>query len=162
MVNILEIDKQVIKDNELNCIGAQYLMKDLSYEYWNWVEVKCDKMFKEITELNNRKKSENPSYHELQIWCSDMWAVLWKGWLMGKNTITHSNFDFSWSTSTEADYHKMNIMHNAGVTDDNSGLFYKAKYMNTLPFDSQEPRKETASWHYWDWIQKTKEKSCLI
>jgi hypothetical protein len=56
-----------------------------------------------------------------------MWAVLWKGWLMGKNTITHSNFDFSWSTSSEADYHKMNIMHNAGVTNDSSGLFYKAK-----------------------------------
>jgi hypothetical protein len=34
--------------------------------------------------------------------------------------------------------------------------------MNTLPFDSEEPKKETASWYYWDWIQKTKEKSCLI
>jgi hypothetical protein len=163
MCSIMEIDKQLVKDNELNCIGAQYLMKGIDYDYWNWVEEKCDKMFKEITELNNRKKAENPQYHELQIWCSDMWAVLWKGWLMGKNTITHSNFDFSWSTSSEADYHKMNIMHNAGVTNDNSGLFYKAKYMNELPYNnSPEPRKDTANWHYWDWIQKTAEKSCLI
>jgi hypothetical protein len=138
-------------------------MKDLSYEYWNWVEIKCDKMFKEITELNNRKKAENPSYHELQIWCSDMWAVLWKGWLMGKNTITHPNFEFSWSTSSEADYHKMNIMHNAGVTDNNSGLFYKAQYIYQLPYNqSPEPNKHTANWHYWDWVQKTAEKSCLI
>jgi len=163
MCSIMEIDKQVIKDNELNCIGAQYLMKDLSYEYWNWVEVKCDKMFKEITELNNRKKSENPQYHELQIWCSDMWAVLWKGWLMGKNTITHPNFEFSWSTSSEADYHKMNIMHNAGVTNDSSGLFYKAQYIYQLPYNqSPEPSKHTANWYYWDWVQKTAKKSCLI
>jgi hypothetical protein len=163
MCSIMEINKQVIKDNELNCIGAQYLMKDLSYEYWNWVEEKCDKMFKEITELNNRKKAENPSYHELQIWCSDMWAVLWKGWLIGKNTITHPNFDFSWSTSSEADYHKMNIMHNAGVTDNNSGLFYKAQYIYQLPYNiSPEPNKNTANWHYWNWVQKTAEKSCLI
>ena len=163
MCSIMEIDKQLVKDNELNCIGAQYLMKGIDYDYWNWVEEKCDKMFKEITELNNQKKAENPQYHELQIWCSDMWAVLWKGWLMGKNTITHPNFDFSWSTSSEADYHKMNIMHNAGVTDNNSGLFYKAKYMNELPYNnSPEPRKNVANWFYWDWVQKTAEKSCLV
>ena len=58
MCSIMDIDKQLIKDNELNCIGAQYLMKDLSYEYWNWVEVKCDKMFKEITEKNNKKNKK--------------------------------------------------------------------------------------------------------
>lgn len=163
MCSIMGIDKQLVKDNELNCIGAQYLMKDLSYEYWDWVEVKCDKMFKEITELNHLKKQENPGYHEIQIWTSDMWAVLWKGWLMGKNTITHPNFNFSWGTSSEKDYHEMNIMHNAGVTDGNSGLFYKANYMNQLPYNNApEPRKNTASWYYWNWIQKTAEKSCLV
>ena len=113
-------------------------------------------------ELNNRKKQENPSYHELQIWCSDMWAVLWKGWLMGKNTITHPNFEFSWSTSSEADYQKMNIMHKAGVTNDSSGLFYKAKYMNELPYNnSPEPNKNTANWYYWDWVMKVSKKTCL-
>ena len=174
MCEIMEIPKELLKENELNCIGAQYLMKGLDYDYWDWVEHKCDRLFKEITELNNHKialdrahthSPDSPPrvpYHELQIWCADMWAVLWKGWLMGKHTITHENFDFSWGTSSEQEYHKMNIMHNAGVVDDKSGLFYKAKYMNQLPFDSPEPNKETASWHYWNWIQKTKEKSCLI
>jgi hypothetical protein len=162
MCNIMEIPKELVKENEHNCIGAQYLMKHIDTHYWDWVEQKCDRLFKEITDLNTKKKQENPSYHELQIWCSDMWAVLWKGWLMGFKTITHPNFDFSWGTSSETEYHKLNIMHNAGVTNDSSGLFYKSKYMNTLPFDSEEPRKDTASWHYWDWVQKTKEKSCLI
>jgi hypothetical protein len=162
MCNIMEIPKELVKENEHNCIGAQYLMKHIDTHYWDWVEQKCDRMFKEITDLNTKKKQENPSYHELQIWCSDMWAVLWKAWLLGHKTITHPNFDFSWGTSSETEYHKLNIMHNAGVTNDSSGLFYKSKYMNTLPFDSEEPRKDTASWHYWDWVQKTKEKSCLL
>jgi len=174
MCEIMEIPKELVKENELNCIGAQYLMKGLDYDYWDWVEHKCDRMFKEITDLNNQKVAldrahthspDSPprvAYHPLQIWCSDMWAVLWKGWLMGKKTITHKNFDFSWGTSSEKDYFDMNIMHNAGVVNDTSGLFYKAKYMNELPFNSPEPNKETASWHYWNWIQKTKEKSCLI
>ena len=173
MCNIMEIPKELVKENELNCIGAQYLMKHIDTHYWDWVEHKSDRLFKEITDLNNEKVSldrhtvnegepTRVPYHPLQIWCSDMWAVLWKGWLMGKKTITHENFNFSWGTSSEKDYYDMNIMHNAGVVNDTSGLFYKAKYMNELPFDSPEPNQETASWHYWNWIQKTKEKSCLI
>jgi len=174
MCDIMEIPKELVKENELNCIGAQYIMKGLDYDYWNWVEIKSDRMFKEITDLNNEKialdrahthSPDSPPrvpYHEIQIWCSDMWAVLWKGWLMGKKTITHPNFDFSWGTSSKEDYFKMNIMHNAGVVNDTSGLFYKAKYMNELPFDSPEPKQDTASWYYWFWIQQTKKKSCLI
>jgi hypothetical protein len=59
-----------------------------------------------------------------------MWSVLWNGWKLGYETITHSNFDFSWATSSQDDYNKMNIMHNAGVTNNNNGLFYKANWMN--------------------------------
>ena len=173
MCEIMEIPKELVKENELNCIGAQYLMKGIDYDYWDWVEHKCDRMFKEITDLNNEKvqldkHTVNPGepartpYHPLQIWCSDMWAVLWKAWLMGKKTVTHPNFNFSWGTSTEKDFFEMNIMHNAGVTNSTSGWFYKADYITKLPFDSNEPKRESASWHYWNWIQKTKEKSCLI
>jgi hypothetical protein len=120
-------------------------------------------MFKEITELNNQKKLENPHYHELQIWCSDMFAVLWKGWLMGYKTITHPNFDFSWGTSTEDDYHRLNIMHNAGVVNNQSGLFYKGDWMQRLPYNNApEPRTNTASWWYWKSVQNTGKRSCLL
>jgi hypothetical protein len=163
MCSIMDIDKELVKQNELNCIGAQYLMKGINYEYWDWVEKKCEILFKDITQLNNQKLKENPSYHTLQIWCSDMWAVLWKGWLMGYETVTHSNFDFSWGTSSEEQYHSMNIMHNAGVVNNTSGLFYKADYMNTLPYNtSPQLNKGTASWYYWDWVQRTGLKSVLL
>ena len=161
MCEIMELDEQLIKDNEMNAIGAQYLMKGIDYSFWDRVESDSEKLFKQITDLNNIKKTQQPSYHELQIWCSDMWAVLWGGWRRGAETICHPNFEFSWGTSTKDDYQRLNIMHNAGVTSSTSGLFYKSNYMNTLPYDSVEPTKGTASWWYWDWVMRTGKRTCL-
>ena len=162
MCEIMQLPEELIQENELNAIGAQYLMKNIDYHYWNRVEEDSELLFKQITELNNQIKITNPSYHELQIWCADMWAVLWGAWRKGWKTNCIPQFDFSWGTSTEADFHKMNIMHNAGVTDSNSGLFFKAEYMNELPYGKElDIKVGTASWHYWNWINKTGQKTCL-
>ena len=172
MCKIVNIDKQIVKDNELNAIGAQYLMKGLTYEFWDNVERDSERLFKEITELNNEKiqldrhtmgpDEVRQPYHPLQIWCADMWSVLWNGWKLGKETICHKDLEFSWATSTESDWHRLNIFHNAGVTNSTSGLFYKAEYMNQLPYNqAPEPTKNTASWHYWNEIQETAKKTVL-
>jgi hypothetical protein len=163
MCEIVDIDKQIIKDNELNAIGAQYLMKGIDEAFWERVERDSERLFKEITDINNQKVKENPTYHPLQIWCADMWAVLWNGWKMGYETVCHSNFEFSWGTSDINTYNKCNIFHNAGVTDGNSGYFYKAQWMNELPYGKQLTITDnTASNEYWKWIQRTGETSCLI
>lgn len=163
MCEIVDIDKQIIKDNELNCIGAQYILKDIDYNFWDNVEHDCERLFKEITELNNQKKANDPKYHELQIWCADMWAVLWNGWKRGKVTVCHDDLQFSWATSVDGDWDKYNIFHNAGVTNDKDGLFYKCNYMNKLPYNENlNIKPNTTSWHYWNIIQKTGKKSCLL
>ena len=163
MCEIMEMDESVIEANEMNAIGAQYLMKEIDYQFWNRVEKDSELLFRQITDLNNIKKTETPSYHELQIWCSDMWAVLWGGWRRGAKTNCHPNFEFSWGTSTKDDYHKLNIMHNAGVTSSGHGLFYKAQYMNSLPYDAELTINDnTASKKYWEWIEKTALKSKLL
>lgn len=173
MCEIVDIDKQIVKDNELNAIGAQYLMKGLTYEFWDNVEKDCERLFKEITELNNEKiqldrhtmgpdEARQP-YHPIQIWCADMWAVLWNGWKLGNETICHPQLEFSWATSTEADWNRLNIFHNAGVTNASSGLFYKAEYMNELPYNKNlQIRENTASWNYWNEICETAKKSVLV
>jgi len=163
MCEISGIGKELVKSNELNSIGAQYIMKGLSHYYWDRVERECEIMFKDINNLNNLKKQEDPSHHELQIWCADMWAVLWQGWKMGYETVCHPNLDFSWATSNEEDYKRMNIFHNAGITGNDSGQFYKAGYMNTLPYNENlQIKPNTASWYYWNEIQKTAKKSVLL
>lgn len=163
MCEIVGIDKKVVEDNELNSIGAQYLMKGINADYWVEVEKDCEKLYKDITELNNKKKAIEPSYHELQIWCSDMWAVLWNGWKKGKETICHPDLEFAWATSTEEEWNKLNIFHNAGVTGADQGLFYKALFINDVPFNKTiKVNDGTASKKYWEIIEKTAKKSILI
>lgn len=163
MCEIVSIPKHVIHKNELNSIGAQYLMKRVNARFWAEVEIDSERLYKEITEINNIKKRENPAYHELQIWTSDMWAVLWGGWKMGKETICHADLEFAWATSTLADWEKLNIYHNAGCTGSGQGLFYKADYMNKLPYNEVLDIKErTASKKYWEIIQEVAKKSVLL
>jgi hypothetical protein len=92
-----------------------------------------------------------------------MWAVLWNAWKMRVHTECHPNMEFSWATSTEEDYKRMNIFHNAGVTNTTEGRFYKAQYMDKLPYNEKLEIKEgTASWHYWKWVQLTAKNTVLI
>ena len=163
MCSMMGIDEKVVEENELNGIGAQYIMKGIDYEFWNNVEIECEKLFVNITELNRIKKLDDPTYHELQIWCADMWAVLWNGWKLGKKTICHPNMEFSWATSSENLWNTCNIFHNAGAVNSTSGLFYKADYMNKLPYNEILDIKEgTTSYEYWKLIQNTAKKSVLI
>lgn len=183
MCEIVGIDKQIVKDNELNCIGAQYLLKDIDWHFWDNVERDSERLFREITDLNNYKiyldnqklseekkegKPERPPYHPLQIWCADMWAVLWNGWKLGKQTVCVEDLQFAWATSGEDEWYKYNIFHNAGVTDDikatadTEGLFYKADYMNKTPYnDELKIRPGTSSLKYWEIIKKYGKKSIL-
>jgi hypothetical protein len=163
MCEIVSIPKHIVKSNELNSIGAQYIMKGINWRFWEEVEKDSERLFKEITELNNIKKRENPSYHELQIWCADMWAVLWGLWKLGKETICDPDLEFSWGTSTEGDWDRLKIFHNAGVVSGNDGLFYKANYINRYPYgDELEIKGGTASKKYYDLVKEVGQKSVLL
>jgi hypothetical protein len=163
MCKIANIDEQLVKDNELNSIGAQYLMKNINARYWDDVERLSERLFVDISQLNNQKKQADPTHHELQIWCADMWAVLWEAWKRGYKTNCEEDIQFGWATSGTDDWTRFNIFHNAGVTDSNGGLFYKAEYMNEYPYNKPlEIKKDSASWYYWNEIQETSMKSCLI
>lgn len=162
MCDIVGINKQIVKDNELNTIGAQYIMKGINYAFWDNVEIDSERLFKEITDINNEKKEKDPSYHELQIWCSDMWVVLWNGWKLGKETLCVPELEFSWGTGSIEDFDKFNIFHNAGVVNSQGGLFYKADYQNSYPYEIILDIKEnSASGRYWKEIQEICKKSVL-
>lgn len=173
MCEIVNIDPKIVEDNELNSIGAQYIMKGITSKFWENVEMDSEKLFTDITELTNQKvqldrrtmppgESRIP-YHPIQIWCADMWAVLWNGWKMGYKTICHENLEFSWATSPKNSWNTFNIFHNAGVVNSETGLFYKAYYMDKLPYKENLNIKEgTTSYEYWKLIQKTGDKSVLL
>jgi hypothetical protein len=165
MCNIVGIDKQLVKDNELNSIGAQYLMKGIDASFWEDVEKDSEKLFKDITDLNNQKiildkhtvnpgEPSQPLYHPLQIWCADMWAVLWNGWKRGNQSICHNDLQFSWATSHIGEWDKYNINHNAGVVDNKTGLFYKGLYQKTPPPKNLEINDKNCSFNYYQLVKQ--------
>jgi hypothetical protein len=191
MCTITSMPPEVIKENELNSIGAQYLMKGIDSAFWERVEIDSENLFKKISlrtpiyaaewkkkvlaegqavmhggklyRVSDTEFKSEWTYHELQIWCADMWAVLWGAWRRGQETVCHPAFDFSWATSTADVYKEKNIFHNAGVTDENQGLFLKTLHMTTLPYNQEyKIRENSASKMYWDWVKEVGRKSALI
>ena len=163
MCRIVDIDPRIVEENELNAIGAQYLMKNINADYWEQVERDCERLFKDITQLNNQKKALDPTHHELQIWCADMWAVLWNAWKRNYKTVCHRNFNFSWATSGMTEYNECYIFHNAGITTNQDRQFYKADYMNSFPYNlNLDIADNTATRMYYDQVQRTGQRSVLL
>lgn len=154
MASLTGIDVETIKENELNCIGAQYLIKGVDFRFWDEVEKICETLFLNITLENNRIKADNPNYHELQIWTADMWAVLWNLWKWGKQTKVDEYFDFAWATSTIEDWERLNIFHNAGITETGHGFFYKGDYMHNPLNKELQIREKSAQKHYYEYVKK--------
>jgi hypothetical protein len=164
MCEIVGIDPLIPKLMNSNSGGAQYILKNIDAEFWEKVERDCETLYYEINQLNNKKKEEDPTHHELQIWCADMWAVLWNGWLYGNETKVVSELDFSWGTDPIERWDRTLIYHNAGITCSCGRQFYKAAYINSLPYSIvQEGYKDTTcGYNYVKEILKTAKKSCLI
>lgn len=155
MCNIVGIDKETLEANENNSGGAQYIVKGIDKYFWHDVENDSTRLFKEITELNKQIiPQKEGDYNPLQIWCADMWGVLWNLWKRNKETKVIPELDFSWSVSNKDLWHKHAIYHNAGVTEKNPELFFKGKYINELPDLNLQVDNNTCSYKYYKLIQQ--------
>lgn len=130
MCDVIGINPNIVKENQKNSGGAQYLIKGTDYTFW-------EKIFKDSITLYQtmlKFSLDYPINHHIQMWTSDMWAVLWNIWLLGKDTKITDELDFSWATDTISIYEKKPILHMAGVTDDlKNKKFYKGEYINVNP-----------------------------
>ena len=154
MLDIVGIDEKTVKENQDNSGGAQYLLKGIDKYFWYDVENDSTRLFKEITDLNRTKKKKDPNHHELQIWCADMWAVLWNIWKRNKETRVIKEMDFSWATSSIEQWHRNSIYHNAGVTSSDKDMFFKGKYISVLPEIDIEVSPRKCSYNYYKLIQQ--------
>jgi hypothetical protein len=162
MCSIVGIEPIIPQLMNSNSGGAQYIMKNINHAYWNKVEKDSEQLYYQITQLNNQKKQDDPLHHPLQIWCADMWAVLWNGWLFGNETKVVSEMNFCWATDSKNRWEETTIFHNAGVTGPGK-YFYKGDYMNSLPYNVENTVDEQfCSKLYYQEIKKVETKTCLI
>ena len=157
MCEIVEIDQELVRSKELESGGAQYLLKPgINAQFWQKVYRNSEDLFKIITERVHEVKKEEPDWHEIQIWCADMWAVLWNLWKLGYDTPCHDDFEFGWGTQQVSQWEKHAIFHNAGVTKQENGKpFYKGLYIHSDPTKAPIPDEEWASRNYFELIQQS-------
>lgn len=165
MCEIVGIHPALVSSRDEQAGGAQYIMKGVDWMFWEKVEKDCSRLFNEIPPIGVARKIQKPSYHELQIWCADMWAVLWNAWMRGYTTEIIPEMTFTWATDNISKFDERYIFHNAGVTEkDKERLFYKNQYFNTLPYSASDDLfdKTKAFYRYFQLLKRTGNESCLV
>ncbi|APC48296.1 hypothetical protein BME96_09005 [Virgibacillus halodenitrificans] len=136
MCNAIDIDPELIR-KEKPTGGAQWVIENPSLQYWQ-------KVYEDSIELYRFLKDK-----DIQKWTAEMWAQLWNVYLFDIKVETPNELDFCWPTDSITRYQETKILHNAGVIDDQQGLFFKGKYVKHTPFtDVLNANKNKASYEY--------------
>lgn len=139
MAELVGITVETVLRNDDHVGGAQYVLHDISCEFWDKVEEDSENIFNLLTEYNineKQKKINLPDYlsKEIHAWYADMWAVLWNLWFFNKEVRIHEEMSFSWPTYP-IEYWEINpILHYAGDHEDKKQFFYKRDYVNYAPW----------------------------
>ena len=72
-----------------------------------------------------------------------------------KKTEIIDEMEFTWATNKVRHWEKNAIYHNAGVTSDKDGMFYKAIYQKELPPKDLEINEDFASKKYYELLCET-------
>ena len=141
MANVIGIDVELIKKNQENSGGGQYLIKNTDHKLWDKIYKDCTPLYDQMLDYQKRFPI-NPG--QIQFWTAEMWSLLWNLWLSGVETKITKELDFSWATDDIKKYNEYPILHMAGVTDNlKSTKFYKGEYINVDPIEelSKNPNR---------------------
>lgn len=133
MCEVIDIKPDILKENQKNSGGAQYLLKNQTYGLW-------DKIYKDSTNLYDTMMEFQSNYPispgEIQFWTAEMWSILWNLWKYQHKTEINRELNFSWATDNIDTYNKCPILHLAGVTDNlKHKMFYKGDFINQNPIE---------------------------
>jgi hypothetical protein len=146
MANIVGIDVDLIKDNQLNSGGGQYLIKNTNWSIWKKIYEDSTPLYNQMLDYQKRFPI-NPG--QIQFWTAEMWSLLWNLWKYDKKTKITKELEFSWATDNVEVYDKKPILHMAGITDDlKKTKFYKGDYINVDPIEKL--RKDSTFFDYVD------------
>lgn len=161
MAKVVGVCSCKIRANRGRSGGAQKLMKNVTSEYWKEVEEDSLNLYNWL--LMNKDQFGDGEVNDIQIWTASMWSELWNAWKRGVNVMTPKDFDFCWATCHISKWDEHAFMHNAGVTNDKSGMFYKARYMNELPYrDDLKIDTDRCSFKYYQLVKNVGENSVLL
>lgn len=162
MCTIIGIDKLVPRVMNSNSGGAQYIIKGEGFAFWDKVEKDSVKLYSYFCKREVYDTEKMKPHYPIQKWTAGMWSLLWNAWLKGYETKVDERLNFGWSTNHISDTEKYWILHNAGVSSGDKGLFFKGQFVNELPYNKElnlDPNR--ASFYYWQEVQETAKKTVL-
>jgi hypothetical protein len=156
MCKIVGIDPIIPKIMGKNIGGAQYIVRNTTPQFWDKVERDSVTLYKYFCEVEPQYQKKHEGDYPIQKWTAGMWSYMWNGWLAGNEIVVEPKLGFAWSTDSVKNIENHSILHNAGVTDANSDMFYKGAYTNKLPYNDSVPvASNRASKYYWEEICET-------
>lgn len=165
--SLVGITREIAERNNEHSGGAQYLLKNIDWTFWDKVMTDCIKIRVFLQQVNREFfPSEAKGF---QSWCADMWSVLWNLWVRNQEVKIVPEMNFAWSSDGILKLEETGILHNAGIVGDLQGdipVFYKGSYINgTSPFNDKlyhiydnEKSKTLCNWYYVDKLVKLKQK----
>jgi|GEM_PF-45296 len=158
MCTLLQISEQLVEGNDENAGGAQYLLKNVDWTFWDTVESNAERLFAHL-EDNAAKYAQSFSkdngvsidaYRKINSWYADMWALLWLCFKTRTVRCT-SELDFCWPSDPASAWTRCKIFHNAGIDRSQSDrFFYKANYTSREPWydDFSFITRSSCCYHY--------------
>lgn len=147
MADVVGIDVEKIKNNQLNSGGGQYIIKNTNSDIWNKIYENCSPLYEQMLSYQKRFPI---SPGEIQFWTAEMWSLLWNLWNFNIETKITNELDFSWATDSVSIYNRKPILHMAGVTEDlKSTKFFKGEYINVNPLE-----KLKQNLNHFDYVDK--------
>lgn len=136
--SFLGINRKIAYDNVEGSGGAQYLLKNIDYKFWNKMMDGCMMIRPYLQRINqkffmgnNTVERENNGF---QSWCADLFSMLFTLWSRGQKTLCPPEYNFSWATDVAEKWEKNSFYHDAGAGQSTPNLFFKRKmvYVNNV------------------------------
>lgn len=151
LANHVNINLTLLEDNDEGAGGAQYVFGDIKADTWK----RAYTMSVQIHSWLKRHRFKPLEGNPIQVWCSEMWGVLWAIWEAGHKTEIIRSMDFAFSTDNVSRASEVSILHNAGVTDSTDERFlYKGAYTRKYPPKDLELDDTKVSWMYYEYVKR--------
>jgi hypothetical protein len=162
MCEIVGIDKKLPKLLNSNSGGAQHLIKNSTYEFWNKVENDAHTLYKYFCETEHLYVKKYQNDYPIQKWTAGMWSLLWNSWYFDNEVVISDKLSFGWATDLSNSLEGKQFLHNAGVTSDRLDLFFKGNWINTPPYNKNlQINEDYCSHRYYKEIQEVEKFSPL-
>jgi hypothetical protein len=162
MLDIVGLDENIPIQNRNHSGGAQHLIKNSTYEFWNKVEQDSINLYKYFQDIEPFYYKRHESDYPIQKWTAGMWSLLWNGWLFENEIKISDKMSFCWADNPISKSTDSQFMHNAGILNSDSRLFFKGDYINQLPYGvNLDIDDEKCSYLYWNWIKDTEQNTTI-